>query len=208
MAYLFDTVVNGQGSAVGKAFFFKDSRYIIYDWATGGATGTPASLTAWGLGAPFDTGVDAALNGAGPSQNLAFFIRGDRYMSYSWLTSQVRGPYSLTTWNLPAGFASGVDAAITGQGAQSGKAYFFRGNQYVARDWSTGQTSGPSPLSGFRLTGRFLRGLHACLNGERQFVGSTFFFRGTAFLRYEWATEAVAGPLHNAFWKLSGGIGS
>ena len=45
-----------------------------------------------------------------------------------------RYPTSLSAWNLPGDFASGVDAALEGIGSYDGKAYFFRGDKYVCYD--------------------------------------------------------------------------
>ncbi|MFD0229651.1 hypothetical protein ACWGPD_09525 [Streptomyces hirsutus] len=208
MAYIFDTAINGQGPYAGKAFFFRDARYVPYDFATNSATADPISLTDWRLGPPFETGIDAALNGAGQYQNLAFFVRGDQYRSYDWVTGRVRGPYSLTTWNLPPAFASGFDSAFTGQGTQSSKAFFFKGNQYITRDWNTSQITAPSPLSDWKLNKSFLKSIHAFLNGDGQQLGNTFFFRGPHYVRFEWATRNVLGPYHISRWNLRGGIGS
>ena len=209
MAYIFDTALNGQGPYVGKAYFFRDDRYLRYDWATDRVDSGPTSLAAWNLPAPFNAGVDAALNGQGPYQGYAYFFRGNQYVRYVWSTDQVGSPASLSAWNLPADFASGIDTALNGEGSFAGKAYFFRGNQWVRYDWASDRGDlGPTSLGTWHLPAPFHKGVHATLNGERQFQGRAYFFRGPHYARYFWSTGQAEGPVHLDAWKLRGGIGS
>jgi hypothetical protein len=208
MAYIFDTAINGRAAYAGKVYFFKDDRYVRYDWALDRADSGPSPMSAWHLPAPFVTGVDVALNGAMQHESKAYFFRGDQYISYDWSTDQVGSPASLALWNLPPVFATGVDSALTGQGSYAGKAYFFKGKQYVSYDWATGQIAGPSPLSIWNLKGAFLKGVHAAVNGEGAYTGSAYFFRGPQYSRHYWSSGTVGGMSHLSLWGLRGGIGS
>ncbi|KAB1144992.1 hypothetical protein F7R91_20160 [Streptomyces luteolifulvus] len=208
MAYIFDTALNGRGAYAGKAYFFRDDRYVRYDWALDRADYGPFYVSGWNLPGAFTTGVDAALNGGAQHQGKAYFFRGDKYVTYDWNTNQGSDPGPLSQWNLPPSFASGIDTAIDGQGAYAGKAYFFKDDQYVTYDWATGQTEGPSPQSPWSLPGTFRRGVHAALNGEGAHQGKAYFFRGPQYVRRYWSTGAVQGPIHISAWNLRGAIGS
>ncbi|MET7621880.1 hemopexin repeat-containing protein [Streptomyces sp. NPDC005408] len=208
MAYIFDTAVNGRAAFAGKVYFFKDDKYVRYDWGQDMADSGPSPIGLWNVPAPFLTGVDAAVNGAMQYQGKVYFFRGNQYVGYDWATGAVTGPSPLTAWNLPPAFASGIDSALTGQGSYAGKAYFFKGNQYITYDWATGAISGPAPLSQWNLTGAFLKGVHSSVNGEGPYTGSAYFFRGPHYARYYWSNGAVGGPSHLSLWKLRGGVGS
>lgn len=85
--------------------------------------------------------IDAALDGKLGYTGKAYFFHGSQYVRYDWARGQVDfGPASIATyWLLPEPFASGIDAAINGEGAFEGKAYFFKGGQYVRYDWAQKQ---------------------------------------------------------------------
>ena len=60
------------------------------------------------------------------------------------------------TWRgLPPEFAAGIDAAINGEGSFAGKAYLFKGDQYVRYDWAKDHMDAgyPLPISGWELPG-------------------------------------------------------
>ena len=211
MGYIFDTALNGQGSFAGKAYFFRDDLYVRYDWAANATDPDyPASLALWNLPAPFHTGVDAALNGRGIFRDKAYFFRGDQYVRYDWTTEEVEGPSSLTAWDLPADFVTGIDAVLEGRGPFLGKAYFFKANQYLRYDWTTQRVDPgyPASLDAWALPGSFRRDVHATLNGEGPYQGYAYFFRGPFYIRYTWATEEVGGRTHIFAWNLRGRVGS
>jgi hypothetical protein len=148
-----DTALNGEAAFIGKAYFFRGTRYVRYDWATDQVEGPQPSsawnLSAWNLPGEFASGIDAALNGQGAFTGKAYFFRENQYARYDWATNQVDIVQSVSAWNLPGEFASGIDAALNGEGAYIGKAYFFRGDQYVRYDWATNQIdNGPVPIIG------------------------------------------------------------
>ncbi len=92
-----DAAVNGEGVYANKAYFFRGTQYVRYDWTHGTVdAGYPLPLTAWNLPAPFTSGVDSVV--PWPSGKLAF-IRGDQMVLYNWLDGSV-GPIQpvLTAW--------------------------------------------------------------------------------------------------------------
>src|SRR5215467_7290833 len=131
---LVDAALQGQKKYAGKAYFFKGSQYVRFDWSADRVDGGyPLPLTEWNLSGDFAAGIDAAVNGLGKYAGKAYFFLGNQYVRYDWSTEKVDGgyPLPLTEWKLTGDFATGIDAAVNGLGKYSGKAYFFRGNQYV-----------------------------------------------------------------------------
>ena len=88
-----------------------------------------------------EVGFDAALNGGGPFAGKCYFFKGDKYIRYDWASDKADPGYPVKisdAWhNLPAGFTSNFDAAVNGQGAFSGKCYFFKGDSYIRYDWGS-----------------------------------------------------------------------
>jgi hypothetical protein len=208
MSYVIDCALNGRLGFSGKAYFFRNDRYVRYDWNANAADpGYPASLSAWNLPGAFQTGVHAALNGEGPYQDRAYFFRGTEYVAYDWSTDVVTGPSHLTAWNLPAPFLSGFGTAINGS-LGSGKAYFFKGDRYVRYDWHLNQVDPgyPASVDDWSLPTFFRTALHAALNGEAQFQGKAYFFRGPKYVSYDWAGKQVASPGHLSAWNLPGDL--
>ena len=194
-AGLLDAALQGQRKYIGKVYFFKGSRYVRYDWLADRVDlGYPLPLTAWNLSGDFAAGIDAALNGLGKYAGKAYFFRGNRYVRYDWSSEKIdEGPLSLTQWKLSGDFAAGIDSALNGLGKYGGKAYFFRGKQYVRYDWSseTLDYGYPLPLSEWKLSGDFLSGIDAVVNGFGAYGGKAYFFRGKQYVRYDWSSETI-----------------
>ena len=189
-----DACLNGRAAYAGKAYFFRADRYIRYDWATDRAeAGYPKPLSEWYLPGKMANGLDAALNGEAAYVGRAYFFRGDRYIRYDWDGNKVSQPQPLAAWNLPGEFARGIDAAINGGGAYAGKAYFFRGNQYVRYDWAKDRPDDgyPQALAAWKFPGEFANGIDAALTGEGPFAGKAYFFKGDQYIRYDWAKDQV-----------------
>jgi hypothetical protein len=108
-----------------------------------------------------------------------------------------------------AGFDTGVDAGIDWG---NGKAYFFKGSQYLRYDIAQDKVEDGYPLPiggqwpGFTEAG-FDSGIDTCINwGD----GNAYFFKGDKYLRYNIAQDKVdAGyPLNTAeFWPGFGPAG-
>lgn len=204
MSYIIDSAINGRLGFGGKAYFFRNNRYVRYDWNTNQVdAGYPAPLSAWNLPGPFQAGVHAALNGERSFQDKAYFFLGDQYVAYDWVTDEVAGPSQLTAWNLPADFVSGLSTAINGPSG-SGKAYLFKGEQYVRYDWDLNQIDPgyPASVADWNLPRFFRTGLQAALNGEAQFQGKVYFFRGPQYASYDWSANEVGSSGHLSAWNL------
>ncbi len=149
----FDAVLNGGGPYSGKAYFFKGDQYVRYDWATDKVDpGYPKNIAEWNLPSGFTGDFDAAIDGQSQFAGKAYFFEGDQYIRYDWATDKVDPGYpkNIAEWNLPSGFTGDFDAVLNGGGPYSGKAYFFKGNQYVRYDWAADKADPgyPKPISG------------------------------------------------------------
>jgi hypothetical protein len=202
-----DAAIDGQGSFKGKAYFFKGDQYIRYDWENDKVDDGPLRIADHWHGFPpgFSGGFDAILNGGGSFSGNLYFFKGEQYVRYNWATDKVEdGPLRIADhWHgLPSGFTGGFDAAVNGQGAFKGKAYFFKGDQYIRYDWATDKVEdGPLRIAdnwhGFPPG--FTGGFDAILNGGGSFLGNLYFFKGEQYVRYNWATDKVEdGPLRIA----------
>ena len=195
-----DAALDGRGSYAGKAYFFRGDSYVRYDWAADRADpGFPAPLSAWNLPGDFALGVDAAVNGDGPFAGKAYFFRGNQYVRYDWATDRVDAGYpaALSAWNLPGGFGAGIDAGCDGKAPHFGKAYFFRGNQYIRYDWATDRPDAgyPQPISAWNIPAPLSGAVSAVANGAGSYAGKAYFFgaeanhRTATYARYDWKTE-------------------
>lgn len=140
-----DAALAGAGSYSGKAYFFLGPNYARYDWATNEVDLQGTLAVNWGLPEPFASGVDAAVNGAGPYSGKAYFFKGGQYLRYDWATESVDPgyPLPLSAWNLPAAFSGGIDTAIP---ATNGTLAFIRGNTLVYYNWSNDAVTAPQPV--------------------------------------------------------------
>ncbi len=158
--------------------------------------------------------VDAAINGQGQYAGKAYFFKEDQYARYDWNSEQVEDGYpaKIALWNFPGDFARGVDAAINGQGQYAGKAYFFKGSQYLRYDWAADKVDDgyPQPINAWNFGGDFNSSIDAAINGEASYAGKSFFFQGNQYVRYDWATDAVdAGyPKPISEWAFPEGFNS
>ena len=127
MGKFLDAALNGAATYAGKAYFFKGTKYVRYDWDKDRRdAGYPMSLGEWGFPAPFDKGIDAAIEGREDYDKKAYFFKDDKYIRYDWTgDGKVDPGYPksiLDEWGLPAGFFAGkkkVDAAINGTGEEA-----------------------------------------------------------------------------------------
>lgn len=134
-----DAAVNGHGDHAHLAYLFRGGEFVTYDWEKNQLVGAPRDTAgAWSVDAAVAVSPDAVLEGVGAFAGKTYFFRGDRYVRYDWATNRQDYASTLAAWNLPPAFATGIDAAINGQGAYAGKAYFFKGDQYVRYDWASG----------------------------------------------------------------------
>lgn len=130
-----DAAVNGQGIYANKAYFFKGNKYARYDWGSEIVDLVDQPLAAWKLPESFLDGIDAVLNGERSFQGKTYFFKGDKYVGYDWKTDTVTEVRSIEAWRFPGMFGRGIDAAVNGAASFSGKAYMFKGSEYVRYDW-------------------------------------------------------------------------
>lgn len=120
-----------------KVYFFKGNQYLRYDITANRAeTGYPLEIGAfWNGLAPhgFDAGIEAAVNWG---NGKVYFFKGGQYLRYDVEGDHIDEGYPLPiagSWPgfVEAGFADGIDTVINWG---NGKAYFFRGDQYLRYD--------------------------------------------------------------------------
>lgn len=196
---------NGEKSFNGFAYFFNGNQYWKYDWKKDKMVdGYPMSIDLWKFPGSFAQGIDAALEGEGQYAGKVYFFKGDEYIRYDWDKDAVDQGYpkKLSAWNLTGVFSTGIDAAVNGKGAYRGKAYFFKGNQYVRYDWKTDKVDNgyPQPISAWNLPAPFDKGVDAALNGKEAFEGKLYFFKGDQYMRYDWASDR---PDNNGIKNIS-----
>jgi peptidyl-Lys metalloendopeptidase len=137
----FDAVIDGRGPFASKAYFFKGTRYVRYDWGADRADSMPVAVSKGWHGMPkgFTGNFDAIINGSGPFAGKCYFFKGGKYVRYDWLLDVVdQGPTDISAgWHgLPAGIQKDFDAALAGEIGFAGRGYFFKGSSYVQYDWA------------------------------------------------------------------------
>ena len=136
-----NTILLFSGTEV--AFLSKSNNTVLVD---------PAPMTNYYnfLPAHFQEGLDAAF--AWPNGDLqnVFFFKGNEWLRFDWdhatnSISNFDGPHT-GSWDgvFTQHFTDGVDAAVYYD--ETNKVYFFRGNQYIRYDASSGQMDAGYPL--------------------------------------------------------------
>jgi hypothetical protein len=133
-----------------KAYFFKGSEYVRYDVKTNKVdAGYPKPIAGnWpGFEGPFAEGIEASVLW---TNGKAFFFKGNQFLRYDIAAGKVDDGYPQSidgSWPGFAGtFARGVSAAVVWN---NGKAYFFKGAQYIRYDIKTGKVDRgyPKPIA-------------------------------------------------------------
>jgi len=195
-----DTAVEGDKTFAGKAYFFRGDRYLRYDYGDDlpdAGYSLPIAGNWPGLPAGFTNGLSATVNGRGPFDGKLYLFKGSQYARYDWATDKADPGYPKPiagNWpGLPASFQGGFDAAVTGQKGFAGKAYFFKGSQYVRYDWAADKMDPGYPLSIAGnwpgLSAGFTSGIQAAANGQKSFEGKLYLFKGADYVRYDWTTD-------------------
>ena len=120
----------------GNAYFFKGAQYLRYDIPGKRVDdGYPRPIAGnWpGFPAAWTSGLDAAINWG---NGKIYFFKGAQYLRYDIANDKVDDgyprPLNAGTWpHWPATWNSGVNAAVNWG---NGKAYFFKGDQYLRYD--------------------------------------------------------------------------
>lgn len=179
-----------------KVYFFAGNRYLRYDRGDDRVDeGYPLPVAGnWtGLAeAGFGNGFDTVVNWG---NGKLYFFRGNQYLRYDVAADKADGGYPLPitqTWTGfdAAGFVDGINAAANWG---NGKAYFFRGSQYLRYDIAADKVDDGFPLP---VAGHW-PGLAEAGFGDRIDAvvpwgnGKVFFFRGDRYVRYDIAADKV-----------------
>ena len=178
-----------------KAYFLQGERYLRYDVEADQIdSGYPKQIAVGWTGladSGFDRDVDTVVDlGSGK----AYLFKGDAFVRVDQTTNRVDGDVRSIADGWPgfadAGFADSLDASLNWG---NGKAYFFRGADYIRYDIATDQVDEGYPLQiaenwpGFGEAG-LADGVDAAVNWGN---GKAYFFSGGVYLRYDIAADAV-----------------
>jgi hypothetical protein len=142
-----DAAVNWEN---GKLYFFRGAAYVRYDLAGDRVDdGFPRQIAeGWPslANAGFGSDIDAALNWG---NGKAYFFKGGRYVRYDIAADKVDDGFPVGIANgwpgfANAGFAEGLSGALNWG---DGKAYFFRGAQYLRYDIANDLVDDGYPLA-------------------------------------------------------------
>jgi hypothetical protein len=127
-----------------KVYFFKGSYYLRYDIAADRVdAGYPLPIAGNWPGI-WNGGIDA---GVVWPNGKAYFFKGSKYIRYDIATDQADPGFAKDiqgNWpGFPASFAAGIDNAVVWN---NGKAYFFKGSEYIRYDIATDKTDVGDPL--------------------------------------------------------------
>jgi hypothetical protein len=139
-----DAALKGRDRFKDFGYIFKGTNYIRCKFAPRGLDGTGA-LSAWNLPGPgLNTGIDAAFSGRLSRDGKAYLFRNAEYDRYDWpndaadLTAPSGQPYPrpiAEMVGMPPDFASGLSAAVDGDGTFVNFGYLFRLDQYLRFQW-------------------------------------------------------------------------
>lgn len=117
-----------------QVYFFKGSSYVRYDLSADRVDpGYPRPIEGnWpGLAGDFAADLDAAVNWG---DGFAYVFKGDSYLRYQVVADVTNGPFAIADrWHGlgEAGFGRDLDACLPWY---DGRAYFFKGDRYLAYD--------------------------------------------------------------------------
>jgi hypothetical protein len=131
-----------------KVYFFKGDQYLRYDIAADRVDpGYPLPIAGHWPGL-WTNHIDA---GVVWPNGKAYFFRGSQYIRYDIATDKADPGYPADIKNgwpgFPSSFAAGVDDAVVWN---NGKAYFFKGSEYIRYDIAADKTDSgyPAPIAG------------------------------------------------------------
>ncbi len=174
----------------GKIYFFKADEYLSYDLNWNCLDyGYPRKIhqDQWSsFPADFGSGIDAGLMW---NNGKAYFFKEDEYLCYDLYTNQVESgyPQKLNTgkWvGWPEHFYQGIDTAILWD---NGKAYFFKGDEYISYDLYRDMSDPgyPQKITDSHWQGwppHFTQGLDAAASWTD---GKAYFFKEDEYICYD-----------------------
>jgi hypothetical protein len=177
----------------GKAYMFHGSGYIRYDVAgdrMDGGYPLPIAGNWPGLTDAFAANLDAVVMW---TNGKAYVFAGNQYVRYDVARDQadpgyprfISGPWR----DFPPAFEASIDAGVVWP---NGKAYFFKGNQYIRYDVAADKTDPgyPLPIAGnwHGLPPEFTSGIDAIVVWNN---GKAYLFKGKQYCRYDIAADRV-----------------
>ena len=154
---------------------------------------SPIGLRWPNLPVKFQSGIQAALY-HGIGTGIVFLFKGAEYEGFNFFAETGMPGYPKPikgNWGLPESFTSDLDAAFN---TETGKAYFFKGDQYLQYDMTTNTTDPgyPKPIcgnwQGFPIN--FTTNIDAALRWKSNST-KVFFFKGREYIRYDLAEGKV-----------------
>ena len=194
-----------------KLYMFSQKYYVRYtDFNLDAGYPKPIAGNWPGFPANFAQGIDAAL-WSEPNQKIYFF-KGNQYIrvdpNSGWNVDAGYPKPIAGNWpGFPANFARGIDAALGSK--PNGKIYFFKGNQYIRVDPSTGwnvDPGYPKPIAGNwpGFPANFANGIDTAEWSESN--QRIYFFKGTQYLRVNpadgWNVEGGYPRNININWRI------
>ncbi len=153
--------------------------------------------------------VDAVVNWG---NGKAYFFKGNQYIRYDIATDRAdQGypqPFNASTWPGVGNYWSSVDAVVNWG---NGKAYFFKGNQYIRYDIAGNRADEGYPKYISETTwpgvGNIWSSIDAVVNWGN---GKAYMFQGNQYIRYDIAADrADAGypqPINASTWPGIGNV--
>jgi matrix metalloproteinase-14 (membrane-inserted) len=175
-----------------KAFFFSDDEYVRYDLEKDKIDeGYPRPIQGNWPGMPF-TRIDAAVMW---NNGKAYFFSGDQYVSFDVAANKVDDGYPLPIqghWPWPGMPFTRIDAAVMWN---DGKAYFFRGDQYVSFDVAANKVDDgyPQPIKDKWqfFESPFEQRIDAAVMWKK---GRALFFHGNEYVPWDLVRNGITQP--------------
>jgi matrix metalloproteinase-14 (membrane-inserted) len=183
----------------GKAYLFKGAQYVRWDIAADRVDpGYPKAISEW-TSLPWTNGIDAALN---MGNGKAYFFKGAQYVRWDIAAERVDPGYpkAINNESWPGvPWTNGIDAALN---MGNGKAYLFKGSQYVRYDITADRVDPGYPKAISEWTGLpWTNGIDAALNMGN---GKVYFFKGAQYVRWDIQADRVdpgyPKPINSETW--------
>ena len=213
-AKVFDAALNGGQLYPGVVWLFMGEDYIRFNVRTGEIEGDRNTIASqWGGGtwpSQFTIGVDAAVTSAA-APSIIWFLKGAEYIRYNLASDRVEGgpaPIAPNWPGWPAAFADGVDAAIHGLGRYAGRAWFFKGPDYIAYDYPSNMVDGHQTIQGAwpGWPEEFASGIDCAFYGAGTESETIYFLKGDQFVTYNLDVDRVTSeprPIISEWPKLA-----